>query len=117
MIGLEVIAIDMDWRYLVIGSAAILLALAARTISVLLPVAVFGRRDPLSPGSVPILVWGGLRGGISVALALSLPHGAVSESILTVTYVVVVFSVVVQGSTIRRAVNRFVPGGDGDSIA
>ena len=70
--------------------------------------AVLSRWRDFTVGAFPILVWGGVRGGISVALALSLPEGPVKDTILTATYIVVVFSVVVQGSTIRGAVRRFV---------
>ena len=63
---------------------------------------------PFTRGAYPILVWGGLRGGISIALALSLPAGDTRELILTATYVVVLFSVIVQGATIGKAAKRFV---------
>jgi CPA1 family monovalent cation:H+ antiporter len=60
------------------------------------------------------MVWGGLRGGISIALALSLPFGGVKDTILTATYVVVVFSVVVQGSTISAVARRFTAVGESE---
>ncbi|MCP4327583.1 MAG: sodium:proton antiporter [Alphaproteobacteria bacterium] len=113
LIGLEVVAIATDFRHLAVGLAAIAIVLVARATSVALPMAVLARRAPFTPGAFQILVWGGVRGGISIALALSLPEGAIKETILTATYVVVVFSVVIQGSTIGHAVRRFV--GERDS--
>jgi len=108
LIGLEVVAIALRVEPLVAGVLAIVLVLAARAASVGLPLAIIGRVAPFTRGAFPILVWGGLRGGISIALALSLPGGAAKETILTVTYVIVVFSVVVQGLTVGRVARRFV---------
>lgn len=82
------------------------LILVARFVSVALPVMVLRRVRRFSPGVLGVLTWGGLRGGISVALALSLPPGEPRQLILAVTYVVVVFSIVVQGLTIGALVKR-----------
>jgi CPA1 family monovalent cation:H+ antiporter len=62
------------------------------------------RFKDFSPNAVKIMTWGGLRGGISVALALSIPSGPEREALLTVTYIIVVFSILVQGLTIERLV-------------
>jgi CPA1 family monovalent cation:H+ antiporter len=85
------------------------LALAARAISVLLP--LLGMRPFLSLGRLaPVtLIWGGLRGGISVALALSLPDGPARSASLTATYIIVLFSVIVQGGTIGWVLQRLSP--------
>ena len=103
LIGLEVVTIPADPRLLVIGALAIPLVIAARAISVLLPLAVMRRLLDLGHLAPVTLIWGGLRGGISIALALSLPEGPARSIALAATYVVVLFSVLVQGGTIERA--------------
>ncbi len=108
LIGLEVVAIATDVGHLLVGVVSIGLVLAARAASVGLPMLLMSRFSPFTKGAFPILVWGGLRGGISIALALSLPEGPIKETILTATYVVVVFSVIVQGATVGTAAKRFV---------
>lgn len=108
LIGLEVVAIAAKPAYLAAGAVAIAIVLVARAVSVGLPMAALSRISPFTRGAFPVMVWGGLRGGISIALALSLPAGELREEILTVTYIVVVFSVVIQGSTIGMAARRFV---------
>jgi len=110
LIGLEVVAIAARQSYLLIGVAAIVLVLLARAVAVGVPMTCLRWISPFTPGAFPLLVWGGLRGGISIALALSLPGGPMKELILTVTYVVVVFSVVVQGGTVGAAARRFLKG-------
>ncbi|MDH3473450.1 MAG: sodium:proton antiporter [Rhodospirillales bacterium] len=108
LIGLEVIAIALDAGHLLIGLISIAVVLGARAVSVGLPLAAMARFTPFTKGAFPILVWGGLRGGISIALALSLPAGPTKVTILTATYVIVVFSVVVQGATVGTAARRLV---------
>lgn len=109
LIGLVVVTIPFDARMVLAGAIAIPLALAARAISVLLPLA--GLRPFMRLGRLasPTLIWGGLRGGISVALALSLPEGGARSAALTATYIIVLFSVIVQGGTIERLLLRLSP--------
>jgi len=71
-----------------------------------LPVVVMRRWRKFTPGAVTIMTWGGLRGGISVALALSLPAARERDLVLAVTYVLVIFSILFQGLTLRRVVSR-----------
>ncbi len=104
LIGLEVLVLSFQRSYLIAGLAAIPLVLAARWLSVLLQVKGFSLVRDFAERTITILTWGGLRGGISVALALSLPPGPERDAVVTMTYIVVVFSVLVQGLTINRVV-------------
>jgi CPA1 family monovalent cation:H+ antiporter len=89
-----------------IGLVAIPLVLAARWVSVLIQVKGFSLVREFSKRTVTILIWGGVRGGISVALALSLPAGSERDAIVTMTYTVVMFSILVQGLTIGKVLGR-----------
>jgi CPA1 family monovalent cation:H+ antiporter len=100
MIGMEVLLLHLAPGYLAAGLLAIPLVLGARFISVGLPVSILRNLRDFSPHAVKILTWSGLRGGISVALALSLPPGDTRNLLLAVTYVVVIFSIVVQGLSV-----------------
>ncbi|MHA1538220.1 MAG: cation:proton antiporter [Alphaproteobacteria bacterium] len=111
LIGFEVLAISGQSNYVLAGVIAIPLVLAARLVSVALPMAVLSLRQSFTKGALWVLTWGGLKGGISVALALSLPPSPVREVLLTVCYAVVIFSVIVQGVTIAPLIKRVV-GGD-----
>jgi CPA1 family monovalent cation:H+ antiporter len=102
LIGLEVLVLSFRAPYLVAGLVAIPLVLAARWLSVSLQVGLFSRVREFSARATTILTWGGLRGGISVALALSLPAGPTRDAVVTITYAVVVFSILVQGLTINK---------------
>ena len=117
LIGLEVLVLDLNTPVVVAGLAAIPLVLLARFASVGVPVALIRPFVAFSPHAVKILTWSGLRGGISVALALSLPAGHVRDVLVTVTYVVVVFSIVVQGLWVgpvaRRLSQPHTSGGRG----
>ncbi|HEC18614.1 MAG TPA: sodium:proton antiporter [Gammaproteobacteria bacterium] len=104
LIGLEVLVLPFTRDVLLASLALIPLVLASRFISVGLPVNLLRLRREFSPGAVKILTWGGLRGGVSVALALSLPAGEPRDVILAITYSIVIFSIVVQGLTIGRLV-------------
>ncbi len=104
LIGLEVLAVEGRLAVLAAGLTMIPAVLASRFVSVSLPVLVLRRFRDFSPGAVRVLTWGGLRGGISVALALSLPAGEARDLLVSVAYVVVVFSIVVQGLTIKHVV-------------
>jgi CPA1 family monovalent cation:H+ antiporter len=106
LIGLEILVLPLSGPALLAGIAAIPLVLASRLVSVGVPVLLLRPFLEFSPRVVRILTWGGLRGGISVALALSLPEGPARDLFLPVTYTVVVFSVVVQGLTIGRLVKK-----------
>ncbi len=106
MIGVEVFAVAFDMDYLVAGTLSIALALLGRLAAVAVPVLLLRPFRSFSPGVVRIMTWGGLKGGISVALALSLPDSQWKPVILTATYMVVIFSIIVQGLTVARVANR-----------
>ena len=106
MIGIEVLIIEFAPGFLLAGLMAIPLVLLARLISVALPVLALRSLRTFSPHAVKILTWSGLRGGISVALALSLPPGETRDLFVTVTYLVVTFSIVIQGLTVGRVARR-----------
>ena len=104
LIGLEVLVLTINEKYLIAGLVMIPVVLFVRFISVGLPVTLMRLLRDFTPNAVKIMTWGGLRGGISVALALSIPNGPERETLLTVTYIIVVFSILVQGLTIQRLV-------------
>ena len=104
LIGLEILTVRLNIAYGLLAASAIIVVLFARYASVGSLVTIMRLRRSFSKGVVEILTWGGLRGGISIALALSLPPVAERHVIITVTYVAVTFSVLVQGLTIGRVV-------------
>jgi len=100
LIGLEVMVLTFTRPYILAGLIVIPIVLGARFVSVGSHVGFFRPFRSLTPGVISIMTWGGLRGGISVALALSLPPSPQREMIVAMTYPVVVFSILVQGLTI-----------------
>jgi CPA1 family monovalent cation:H+ antiporter len=110
LVGFEVIRLRLEAKPAVAGLVMIAAVLAARLVSVAVPVAALARRAAFGPGTVRVLTWGGLRGGISVALALSTPEGRGHDLIVTMTYFVVVFSILVQGLTLGRVARRYGAG-------
>lgn len=104
LIGLEVVMVSLDWPYVLAAILAIPLVLVARLLSVALQIQFFSVVREFGERTIAVLTWGGLRGGISIALALSIPQGGPRTAIVTITYAVVVFSIPVQGLTIGRLV-------------
>jgi CPA1 family monovalent cation:H+ antiporter len=100
LIGIEVFAIAFEAAFLVAVAGGLVLALLGRLAAVAIPVLLLKPFRDMGPDVIPIMTWGGLKGGISVALALSLPPSEWKAMILTATYVIVVFSIIVQGLTI-----------------
>ncbi|MRD47511.1 sodium:proton antiporter [Caenimonas koreensis] len=108
LIGMEVLLVTFSVSIFVAAAVAIIVTLAARALTVGLPVSLMKRAFNLPKGAGWVLTWGGLRGGISVALAISLPAGPARDTVLAMTYCIVVFSILVQGLTIGRVVRRAV---------
>lgn len=106
ILGLEVALISFSHQSILLAVLTVFITLFARLVSIGLPLSLLGSVFNLAQGSWKILLWGGLRGGISVALALSLPPGPERSLVLTLTYVVVVFSIVVQGTTMAAVTRR-----------
>ena len=104
LIGLEIIALDFNVNYFVLGLISIVIVLFARYISLTAANIFIKSKDRSSFKTLGILTWAGLRGGISIALVFSLPEGEIRTTLLMVTYVIVVFSIVVQGLSIERVV-------------
>lgn len=114
LIGLEILILQLTSSLILAGLVMIPVVIVARFIAVGLPVTLMKKFRAFSPKVVQILTWGGLRGGISVALALALPAGYPREVILTVTYCVVIFSIAVQGLTIGSLVRSGMKADGGE---
>ena len=102
MIGLQLVTMPFLREHWVIGLISIVILMIARIVSITLPIVVLLRRLNLS--NLSILTWAGLRGGISVAMALMLPESPYREIILSSCYLVVIFSIIVQGLTLKKVV-------------
>ncbi len=108
LIGLEVLALTFRPELLLASLLMIPVVLVARFVAVGVPMKVLGRWRQYTPHAVKILTWAGLRGGISVALALSIPPGPARDAFVPMTYVIVLFSILVQGLTLGALVRRTV---------
>ncbi len=108
LIGLEILVLGLAPKFAIITLIAIPLVLLARLCAVYVPMKIIGSFKDFAKGAVPVLTWGGVRGGISVALALALPDNEYKPLILTATYGIVIFSIIVQGLTVKTVVRRNV---------
>jgi CPA1 family monovalent cation:H+ antiporter len=109
LIGLELIVVSVDLRFGWIALSVIPLVIAARIFAITIPFSILSFYVRFIKGSIPVLVWGGVRGGISIALALSIPYGDERPIILTATYAIVLFTVIVQGLTMKSVIRLTVP--------
>jgi len=107
LIGMEMLLLVFDGKYIIAGLIAVPIVLICRYISLFLPINIFKKKLDFVPKTNLIMTWGGLRGGISIALALGLSTEMHRELFLVITYIVVVFSIIVQGLTVGKLVNRF----------
>ena len=105
LIGMEILILTFNKQFMIAGLLAIPIVLLARLICVGTPIQIMKRFRTFTPYALTILTWGGLRGGISVALALSIPQGPARDPLLVITYFVVIFSIVVQGLTIKKVLS------------
>ncbi len=108
LIGLEILAISFNYNTILASLIAIPAVLFSRLISVGIPITLLGLKKDFSRGAVPLLTWGGMKGAISVALALSIPDIPERETIIAMTYSVVIFSIIIQGLTMKRLIQYFL---------
>jgi CPA1 family monovalent cation:H+ antiporter len=108
LIGFEVLILSFHTTIFLIGLTAIVIVLLARLVSVYVPTIFLKQRRSFETNMIPILTWGGLRGGLSVAMALSLPASMYRNEFVSITYIVVVFSILVQGLTIGPVARKLV---------
>ena len=106
LIGMEILVLSFETNYVIAGLIAVPIVLVCRYLSLIVPVKLFEKKLDFVPRTGLIMTWGGLRGGISIALALGLTDTMHREFFLVVTYVVVVFSIIVQGLTIGKLVKK-----------
>ncbi len=106
LIGMEMLVLAIEGRYIIAGLIAIPIVLACRYVSLLAPINFFKKRLDFAPKTNLIMTWGGLRGGISIALALGLSDQMDRELFLVITYVIVVFSILVQGLTVGGLIKQ-----------
>lgn len=106
LIGLEILILSINQNYIIAGIIGIAVALICRFVALSIPIKIFEKKLAFVPNTNLIMTWGGLRGGISIALALSLADEMNRDLILTMTYIIVIFSIIVQGLTIDKLVNK-----------
>lgn len=112
LIGLEVFVLSHEHYSIPLAVITIPIVLAARLVALSVPVLVFRSTRTLAIRNVPFLTWAGIRGGVSIALALALPNGGVKSEILAATYAVVLFSIIVQSSTLGQVARITVARGE-----
>ncbi|WP_291122636.1 MULTISPECIES: cation:proton antiporter [unclassified Empedobacter] len=105
-IGFELLLIEDLMDQILLGIATIFIVLLSRTLSIVIPARTILRKNTFSKGSLIVLVWGGIRGGVSIALVLSMPNSEWKDLLLEFTYIVVLFSIVIQGLTVGKVAHR-----------
>ncbi len=105
-IGFELLLIEDLMDQILLGIVTIFIVLLSRTLSIVIPARTILRKNTFSKGSLIVLVWGGIRGGVSIALVLSMPNSEWKDLLLEITYIVVLFSIVIQGLTVGKVAHR-----------
>jgi CPA1 family monovalent cation:H+ antiporter len=108
LIGVEMLVLPFNRLFILLGLICFPITLLARYLSVLIPISLLRYRTAFEKNAIAILTWGGLRGGIPVALALSVPREMHGELFVVITYITVLFSIIVQGLTIKKVVKKLV---------
>ena len=106
MIGMEILVLTYNYQFILAGLLCIPTLLLARYLSLMIPIKLFAKKLDFIPNTNLIMTWGGLRGGISIALALSLTHDMHRDLFLVVTYIIVVFSIIGQGLTVGKLIKK-----------
>ncbi len=106
LIGLELVVISFQFRYFIVGLIAAIMLVFARYISLWIPAYIFRFKHTLEDDELKIMTWGGLRGGLSIALVLLLPNEPYKSVFVTITFIIVLFSILIQGLTIERLVKK-----------
>lgn len=106
MIGMEILVLTYNYQFILAGLLCIPTLLLARYLSLMIPIKLFAKKLDFVPNTNLIMTWGGLRGGISIALALSLTHDMHRDLFLVVTYIIVVFSIIGQGLTVGKLIKK-----------
>lgn len=109
LIGLEIVIVSFDLSYLTIGIITALIIIIARFVSLYIPAVLFRFKKVFGTKSLFIMTWGGLRGGISIALALSLPQNPYKNILVSITFVIVIFSILIQGITVEKVIKKLTP--------
>jgi CPA1 family monovalent cation:H+ antiporter len=109
LVGIEFATVALDWPLALAAAAAIVLSLIARAISIVVPGLPLNLHAEHKLRGIAVMSWSGLRGGISLALALSIPAQSFREPLITATYAVVIFTMLVQGLTLDRLCRRLYP--------
>ncbi len=106
LLGMEILVLTYSLNYVLAGLLAIPIVLLCRYISLIMPISFFKKKLDFVPKTNVIMTWGGLRGAISIALALGLTEAMNRDLFLVITYVVVVFSIIFQGLTVGKLVKK-----------
>ena len=106
LIGLELLIIPFELSFLWIGLIAILIIVIARLLSLVIPSYIFRLKYEFPKSTFILMTWGGLRGGISIALALSLTNNMHRNLFVSITYIIVLFSIIVQGLSLEKVVKK-----------